>query len=171
MSLNAHNSALRLNKGICRGYGDGYHLDKVTGKVTGCPAKSYDVKELIKSIKAREAKKASAAYRHHAEAMSIENMRAIVLQYSEGVCPNRALEDPPLFDAAALKLLDLHGFMRAFMTTAFTLFSRCHTFAIVSDLKAAPGVRRYQVAERSQLQRGLHVGGSGEKGVCKKESV
>lgn len=95
-----------------------------SGKVTGCPAKSYDVKELIKSIKARKAKTISAAYCHLAEVMSIENMRTIVLQYSQGVCPNEALENPPLFDAAALKLLDLHGFMRAFMTTAFTLFSR-----------------------------------------------
>ena len=64
-------------------------MDDATGQVTGCPVKAYEVKQLIKSVKAREAKQAAAAYRHHAEAITIEDMKAIILQYSERLCPKQ----------------------------------------------------------------------------------
>ncbi|KAF5314787.1 hypothetical protein D9611_007134 [Ephemerocybe angulata] len=105
------------------GYGGDYHCDPKTGKVTGCPAKAYDVKQLVRSVKARAAQKGEATERHHAEAITIEDMR-LVTSWSESICPNSALENPSLGSPEAVKVMDAHGLYRAFSTTGFTMFTR-----------------------------------------------
>ncbi|KAF5331270.1 hypothetical protein D9611_013091 [Ephemerocybe angulata] len=105
------------------GYGGDYHCDPETGKVTGCPAKAYEVKQLIKSIKARAAKRGEATERHHAEAITVEDMQK-TMRWSESTCPDSMLENPPLASHEALAVLDKHGLYRAFATTAFTMFTR-----------------------------------------------
>ncbi|KAF5335536.1 hypothetical protein D9611_012166 [Ephemerocybe angulata] len=105
------------------GYGGDYHCDPKTGKVMGCPAKAYEVKQLVRSVKARAAQRGEATERHHAEAITIEDMRAI-MDWSEVICPDSALENPLLSNPDAAKIMDKHGLYRAFSTTAFTMFTR-----------------------------------------------
>ncbi|KAF5320260.1 hypothetical protein D9611_011257 [Ephemerocybe angulata] len=105
------------------GYGGDYHCDPKTGKVIGCPARAYEVKQLVKSVKARAAQRGEATERHHAEAITIEDMRAI-MDWSEAICSDSALEAPLLCNPDAVKIMDMHGLYRAFSTSAFTMFTR-----------------------------------------------
>ncbi|KAF6755019.1 hypothetical protein DFP72DRAFT_812044 [Ephemerocybe angulata] len=110
-------------KSSSRGYGGDYHCDSKTGKVTGCPAKAYEVKQLVKSVKARAAKRGEGTERHHAEAITIEDMQS-TMRWSQTVCLDSLLENPPLGNPDILAVLDKHGLFRAFSTTAFTMFTR-----------------------------------------------
>jgi hypothetical protein len=80
---------------------------------------------VLKAVKTRAAKKGQSWDRHHAEAMAIEDMQQI-MGWSEKTCPHSMLDSPNLkvADNEAIKVLDKHGLMRAFATTAFTLFTR-----------------------------------------------
>jgi hypothetical protein len=68
-------------------------------------------------------KDAAAATQHHAEAMKIEEMKKIK-QWSEIQYPSEKLSEPPN-DLDELMLAVEHVMMRAFMTTRFTLWTRC----------------------------------------------
>ena len=75
-------------------------------------------------IRARDNQKGAAATRHHAEAMKIDYLDAII-KISESVAPperilQMASSDPP--DSAVIALR--HGMMRAFLSSGFTLWTR-----------------------------------------------
>jgi len=76
---------------------------------------------MMKTIKNRSVTKAGAT-RQHAEAMSIEDLRSM-MEWSEAACPNEWFGREPS-DFAMMKLMNTHGFMRAFATTGFNLFTR-----------------------------------------------
>jgi hypothetical protein len=69
------------------------------------------------------AKGAAAAIRHHAEAMGLEELKKII-QWSEMQYPSKMLAVEPK-DINELMLAVEHTMMRAFMTSGFTLWTRC----------------------------------------------
>jgi hypothetical protein len=90
--------------------------------VTGCPAGAPVVQSLIKVIKNKSGAKGAAAGCHHAEAMKIEELRA-VMEWSE----KRRAEmkvDTSLDDHDCAKLLAKHLEMEAFLCSGYTLWTR-----------------------------------------------
>lgn len=113
-----------------RGFGGEYVCDKVTGEVKGCPARSHEVRQVVKAVKTRAGKKGVSANRHHAEAITIEEM-GLIMRWSESICSHVQLQKPPLHDVNVLKIVDKHGLFRAFASTAFTLFTRCVSYYLI----------------------------------------
>ncbi|KAF5367338.1 hypothetical protein D9615_010283 [Tricholomella constricta] len=142
-------------------YAGQYKFDEETKEVSGCPARAPCIIELKKSIQTRG--KANAASRKHAEALTIEGLKKL-MDWSEHQCPTGRLEGvqnltAPDLDAGIaddggqpfeegkdreqplsieqLHLLFNHGFMRAFMSSAFTLWTRCFELLslTVGDIK------------------------------------
>ncbi|KAH6911753.1 hypothetical protein BKA70DRAFT_1423507 [Coprinopsis sp. MPI-PUGE-AT-0042] len=99
-----------------------YTLDEESGSVKGNPAKAPCVSNVMKAIKTRVGRKGEAAYRDHAEAMSIEDMDRL-MAWSLLKCPPDWLLNPPT-DVALLKVTAEHGFIRGYASGAFTLFGR-----------------------------------------------
>ena len=64
---------------------------------------------------------ADGGRRNHAEAITLENMKA-VWEWSEKQCPTEQLNE--IEDAAELKNAKRHALMRAFMASGFTLWTR-----------------------------------------------
>ena len=77
---------------------------------------------LLHAIKIRASVKGAAATRQHAEAISIEEIQTL-MQWSERTCPNELLE-MPVPDVETLMFRLEHALMRAFVTSAFTLWTR-----------------------------------------------
>ncbi|KAF8060132.1 hypothetical protein FPV67DRAFT_1423798 [Lyophyllum atratum] len=111
-------------------YAGDYKFDKETKQVLGCPARAPNVLEIKKAVKTRG--KNDGATRKHAEAISIEDMKRLV-QWSQRICSLEQLERRPDESASTranreetkLLLLFEHGFMNAFVSSAFTLWTRC----------------------------------------------
>jgi hypothetical protein len=97
-----------------------YSLDEGTNKVSGNPARSAMIQDLLKTIKNKCGAEGDA--RNHAKAMTIEDMETL-MNWSEGCVPNR-MADHEFTDAASLANAAKHFFMRAFMTSGFTLWTR-----------------------------------------------
>ena len=108
-------------------YAGAYTYDEATGEINGCPARASSVKAVIQSVKTREKSKGSGATRNHAEAMSLEELQHL-MQWSTEECPDEWLGDnwrSEVQDSVeALKHRLLHGFMRGFMSSGFTLWTR-----------------------------------------------
>jgi len=97
-----------------------YNLDEVTGVVTGNPARSATVQDLLKAVKNRD--KANGGTRNHAEAMSIGEMKKLMV-WSESYITG----DPNQFrfdNANDLVSAAKHYLMRAFASSGFTLWTR-----------------------------------------------
>ena len=103
-------------------YAGNYCCDESTGQVQGCPARAPAVTSLLHAIKIRASVKGAAATRQHAEAISIEEIQTL-MQWSERTCPNELLE-MPVPDVETLMFRLEHALMRAFVTSAFTLWTR-----------------------------------------------
>jgi hypothetical protein len=97
-----------------------YSLDEGTNKVSGNPARSAMIQDLLKTIKNKCGAEGDA--RNHAKAMTIEDMETL-MNWSEGCVPNR-MADHEFTDAASLADAAKHFFMRGFMTSGFTLWTR-----------------------------------------------
>lgn len=121
-------------------YAGEYKLDEKTKQVSGCPARAPCVLEIKKSVQTRG--KTKAATRKHAEALTIEDIKKL-MQWSERTCSNGQIEQVlsqetdeggrSYFDRAnsekpltvdEIQAVFNHGFMRGFMTSAFTLWTR-----------------------------------------------
>ena len=90
--------------------------------MTGCPGRAPVVQSLINVIKNKSGAKGAAAGRHHAEAMKIEELRA-VMEWSE----KRRAEmkvDTSLDDHDRAKMLAKHLEMEAFLSSGYTLWTR-----------------------------------------------
>ncbi|KAG6834956.1 hypothetical protein H0H93_006101, partial [Arthromyces matolae] len=123
-------------------YAGEYKFDKETKTVTGCPARASCVLDIKKAVQNRG--KTDSATREHAKAMTIEDMTKL-MQYSQMLCSDARLDNlrsVPLpggenrvFDVLEEKYIPLtvdallfvfeHGFMRAFSSSGFTLWTRC----------------------------------------------
>ncbi|KAG6818685.1 hypothetical protein H0H93_002806 [Arthromyces matolae] len=123
-------------------YAGDYKFDEETKTVTGCPARAPCVLDIKKAVQNRG--KTDSATREHAKAMTIEDMKKL-MRYSQTLCEDARLENlrsSPLpggtnrvFDVFkgghmpltvdALLFVFEHGFMRAFSSSAFTLWTRC----------------------------------------------
>lgn len=119
----------RLNLCISEGgkYSGEYSIHDATGEVKGCPARASSVRAVVQSIKTREKVKGASAFRNHAEAMSIEEL-AHLMEWSEQACPSDLLTPESLLQIQGsvedLKHRLHHGFMRAFLSSGFTLWTR-----------------------------------------------
>ncbi|EDR06825.1 uncharacterized protein LACBIDRAFT_299726 [Laccaria bicolor S238N-H82] len=104
-------------------YAGDYRLDDKTGEVTGCPARAPAVMAVIHAVKVRAVEKGHAASRNHAEAITVEEMKKII-DWSEKMCPDDLLT-LPVKDIETLMFRAEHALMRAFISSAFTLWTRC----------------------------------------------
>ena len=104
-------------------YAGVYQLDDKTGVVTGCPAWAPAVMAVVHAVKVRSSEKGHAAVRNHAEAMTIEELQKL-MAWSETMCPDDMLT-MPIEDLETLKFRAEHALMRAFISSAFTLWTRC----------------------------------------------
>jgi hypothetical protein len=78
------------------------------------------------AIKTRSRAKGAAATRQHADAMTIEDLRTM-MQWSENECPSSKIEPENgslVKDVEQLQILTKHAMMRAFSSSAFTLWTR-----------------------------------------------
>ncbi|GLB40803.1 hypothetical protein LshimejAT787_0900180 [Lyophyllum shimeji] len=132
-------------------YAGKYKLDEETKQVSGCPARAPHVLEIKKAAQTRGKK--DGATRKHAEAISIEEMKKLV-QWSLRMCSEERLERRPRelmsrggneelvcaeepLSVEELLFLFEHGFMNAFVSSAFTLWTRCFELLslTVGDIK------------------------------------
>ena len=109
-------------------YAGEYTCSEETGEVKGSPAHASNVKAVVHSIKTRQKSKGASATQNHAEAMTLEELQRL-MEWSTQECPNEWLTNDKwrseAYDAvAALKHRLQHGFMRGFMSSAFTLWTR-----------------------------------------------
>ena len=109
-------------------YSGQYLYDEATDVVTGCPARAPAVHNIMKAIKTMSRVKGLSANRQHAEAITIEELTYVML-WSEAQSPRHLLCDDRkrasyFRDQQMLFHVVRHGLMRAFMSTAFTLWTR-----------------------------------------------
>ena len=100
-------------------YRSNYSYDEASDTIHGCPAKSSTIQTFIKLIKAKSRAKGTAATQHHAEAMKIKDLAAI-MQWSECEVPPESLAKR----GGNLKIQLKHTMMRAFLSSGYTLWTR-----------------------------------------------
>jgi hypothetical protein len=118
-------------------YAKQYMYDERTGTVTGCPARALVVTSIMKAIKTRGRVKGVSAARQHAEAMMIEEL-TYVMEWSEAQYPghwlstvNKQASAACLRDTRHLACVAKHGLMRAFLSSGFTLWTRCAIYTSI----------------------------------------
>ncbi|KAG1895005.1 uncharacterized protein F5891DRAFT_984589 [Suillus fuscotomentosus] len=101
-----------------------YHCNEVTGVVTGNPALSAAVQDMMEILKNNEG--AEGGTRNHASAMTIEDMQKL-MSWSYDQCPDKlvsqiyqCLRTGEVLDIADVVLAQHHLMVRAFSTTGFT---------------------------------------------------
>lgn len=104
-------------------YAGEYKYDEETGKVSGCPARAASIETFIKAVRTKAGVKGAAATRNHAEAMTIEDLKKL-MDWSEKQCSPKMLQKE-LESLDELKKTEMHGLMRAFLASGFTLWTRC----------------------------------------------
>lgn len=116
--MHASHSPLNSPGGNYRG---DWRIDSDTGKVAGNPAASLEVQQIMKCI---TNKTRASGSRDHAEAMRIEDLRKI-MQWSETqVTSTIDWCNTKITDTSRLLTIAKHLSTRAFMTMAFTLWTR-----------------------------------------------
>ncbi|KAH7903207.1 hypothetical protein BJ138DRAFT_1021002, partial [Hygrophoropsis aurantiaca] len=105
-----------------------YQCDETTGRVTGNPAMSAVVKDIVKTIENKHG--ADGGSRNHAAAMTIEDMR-MAMRWSNEQCPTDALEqlvtqieNGKAIDGAGVQVVGEHLLIRAYISSGFTLWTR-----------------------------------------------
>ena len=97
-----------------------YKLDESTGVVSGNPARSADVKDILKTVANKCG--SDGGTRNHTEAITIEDMEKLMdwsrKQFSGDPQTVKFKDAVELADAAR------HYLMRAFMSSGFTLWTR-----------------------------------------------
>ncbi|KAF9071276.1 hypothetical protein BDP27DRAFT_1382450 [Rhodocollybia butyracea] len=106
--------------------GEAYRCDERTGVVSGNPARSHLINTFRRVMNTKAAAKGVAATRNHAEAMTVEDIEAMVV-WSEKECP-KSMVDLVLFgtdqNAEHTMLVIKHTFLRGFLSSGFTLWTR-----------------------------------------------
>ncbi|KAG1779265.1 hypothetical protein EV702DRAFT_966351 [Suillus placidus] len=105
-----------------------YHCNEATGVVTGNPALSAAVQDMMEILKNNEG--AEGGMRNHASAMTIEDMRKL-MSWSYDQCSDelvsriyQCLQTGGVLDIADMVLAQRHLMVRAFSTTGFTIWTR-----------------------------------------------
>ena len=100
-------------------------MDKVTGRVSGNPADAPQVQDLLYTIK--NVANAGGNFRDHAEALTIADVRKLI-QWSFEQCPkeyvDEAVANPLSTNLTSVQLLSKHLQMRAYISSAYTLWTR-----------------------------------------------
>ncbi len=106
-------------------YAGEYSLDKVTGEIRGCPGRATSIQTLVQSIKTRDKSKGASATRNHSDAITLEELK-VLMDWSSTECPDELLtvDASEIGDLESFKHRMEHGFMRAFMSSGFTLWTR-----------------------------------------------
>ncbi|KAF8342487.1 hypothetical protein F5887DRAFT_918733 [Amanita rubescens] len=102
-------------------YAGTYQYDKVHDTVRGCPAHAKDIKALLKRIKNKNGMEGGKALRNHARAIRIEDLTRM-MDWSEKIVPSASLGKLDKNDIT-LEVVK-HVLMRAFLSSAFTLWTR-----------------------------------------------
>jgi len=97
-------------------------FEEKTGTVHGCPAQAPAIVAVLNAVKTRSKKKGHSATHNHAEAMTIKELQKL-MQWSKETCPDELLT-MLLKDVKTLKFQLEHVLMRAFVSLAFTLWTR-----------------------------------------------
>ncbi|PSR73100.1 hypothetical protein PHLCEN_2v11047 [Hermanssonia centrifuga] len=97
-------------------YRGSYRYNASTDTVTGNPASSARVQDMLQALK-NKSRANGAGGRNHAEAMLIEDLRKL-LDWSTSQCPNDWL-DKELTDVDTLHFVAKHLMMRAFTTSGY----------------------------------------------------
>ena len=105
-------------------YAGKYGYDDKTGEVIGCPAQAPAVEKVMKVIKTKSREKGTSATRQHAEAMTVEELTYIVA-WSKSQCSHLlGTRLPASQDTGTIRYhITMHGFMHAFMSTGYTLWT------------------------------------------------
>ncbi|KAF9026800.1 hypothetical protein BDP27DRAFT_1376154 [Rhodocollybia butyracea] len=106
--------------------GETYHCDEKTGIVTGNPARSHLINTFRQVIKTKSAAKGVEATRNHAEAMTAEDIEAMIA-WSEKMCPKSAVDfvlSGSDCNVEHVMLVIEHTFLRGFLSSGFTLWTR-----------------------------------------------
>jgi hypothetical protein len=111
-------------------YSGEYSYDEKRGEVHGCPARAPAVRSVLQAVKIRARAKGASATRNHAEAITIEEIQKL-MNWSEMQCSNELLTTVPVETMEESKRHLEHGLMRAFMASAFTLWTRLACFSII----------------------------------------
>ncbi len=109
---------------VCRDndtYRGSYRYNASTDTVTGNPASSARVQDMLQALK-NKSRANGAGGRNHAEAMLIEDLRKL-LDWSTSQCPNDWL-DKEITDVDTLHFIAKHLMMRAFTTSGFVIWTR-----------------------------------------------
>ncbi|KAG1775242.1 hypothetical protein EV702DRAFT_973569, partial [Suillus placidus] len=99
-----------------------YHFDPATDIVTGNPAQSAAVQDMMEVLKNNEG--AEGGNRNHASAMTIEDMRKIMAWSYKHLIYSRVQSGLPL-DMDEVISAQKHLVIRAFATTGFTIWTQC----------------------------------------------
>jgi hypothetical protein len=127
-NLGANNAKKKKRDG--EKFAGAYSYNPVMKEVSGCPARAPGVLAVKKAVLTRS--KADSASRKHAEAITIEDMITL-MRWSEQMCSNKQLEallrhvdgiEQKPMTVDELRHIFEHGFMRAFASSAFTLWTR-----------------------------------------------
>ncbi|KAJ7246753.1 hypothetical protein C8J57DRAFT_1452105 [Mycena rebaudengoi] len=134
-------------------YAGVYSYEEDTDTIRGCPARAPEIQSCVKCIKTKARVKGAAATRHHAEAMTIEEIQKII-QWSESQCPSTKLESGTPANNKELLLMITHGMMRAFLSTGFVLFTRNFETCTIQerDLSDGKGPAPYYLPFLGQKQ-------------------
>lgn len=112
-----------------------YKYDEETETVIGNPARAHIINTFRQVIKTKGAAKGVEATRNHAEAMTIEDIEAMVA-WSEKECP-KSIVDLVLSgtdqNAAQVMLVIKHTFLRGFLSSGFTLWTRYLIISCISS--------------------------------------
>ncbi|KAJ8520009.1 hypothetical protein ONZ45_g3117 [Pleurotus djamor] len=105
-------------------YAGAYKLNDITGEVSGCPARSLSVKDVMKAIKNKANKKGASATRNHAEAMTLDDLTQM-MKWSVSQCPDERFgsEYTPETTSDLVLMLE-HSTFRAFASLAFVIWTR-----------------------------------------------
>jgi hypothetical protein len=104
-------------------YSGEYSYDEKQGKVHGCPARAPAIRSVLQAVKLRACMEGYSATQNHAEAITIEEIQRL-MNWSERQCSNELLTTVPIETMEESKRCLEHGLMRAFMASAFTLWTR-----------------------------------------------
>ncbi|KAJ7604103.1 hypothetical protein DFH06DRAFT_1255244 [Mycena polygramma] len=113
-------------------------LSKSTAE--GLHARAPQIQSLVKCIKNKSRVKGEAATRRHAEATTIEDMRAM-MSWSESQCSADDLEKCAPKDLQALLVLLKHGMVRSFLSSGYNLWTRNFELCQLQERDLTPDAR------------------------------
>lgn len=107
-------------------YATPYAHSEDANEIRGNPAQSRIIDTLVETLKVRSLRKGAAATREHAEAMTIDDLRAII-QQSRRECPTEELTREPSGLEDLIRCYE-QGLLQTMAPTGMTLWTRYERF-------------------------------------------